>query len=62
LIEGNDDENMIKKIIKSVNFPFMKRKLSTLYKDFVEKELKCDPFEDSWKKIKMALKDLTYFD
>ena len=53
---------MIKRIINSVNFPFMKHKLSNLYEDFITKELKCDPFEDSWKKIKMALKDLTYFD
>lgn len=31
LLEGNDDKKMIKKIIKSVNFKFMKRKLKLLY-------------------------------
>ena len=61
LIEGNDDKAMIKKIIKSVNFPFMRNKLKMLYEEFIINELDCDPYTDTWYTIKNKLRNLTYF-
>ena len=40
LIEGNDNQVTINKIIKSLKFDFMKQKLTKMFEDFVVKDLK----------------------
>jgi len=56
LIEGNDNQETINKIIKSLKFDFMKQKLTKMFEDFVVNDLQLSvtaPLSEIYSKLKM---------